>query len=320
MPAPANPDATSTASGAAVTPAERVNNGRVGSMLAVAREAAGLELTDVARTTRVPLRHLKAIEADTHESLPALPYSVGFVKAYAQAVGLNGDAMAQRFRAETSQQPHVPTMSLEPMDARRLPSQSLAAISIGAIVLVIAGLSAWGAGMFDKAPPAVAVAAPGRAADTPVAAPDAAPAAVGGTTAAAGDAAPLASGPAATGPAPAPAIAVPAGGGAIAAGGPVVLTAREDVWIKIYDRTTRASAKIGVLKTGESYTVPADQPGLLLWTGKAGAIDVKVGGRAIPPLGGPVQTVRDISLMPADLMARAAAAPAAVAVAPGAAQ
>ncbi len=318
MPAPANPDATSTASGAAVTPAERVNNGRVGSMLAVAREAAGLELTDVARTTRVPLRHLKAIEADTHESLPALPYSVGFVKAYAQAVGLNGDAMAQRFRAETSQQPHVPTMSLEPMDARRLPSQSLAAISIGAIVLVIAGLSAWGAGMFDKAPPAVAVAAPASAADTTAAAPGAAPATVAGATAVAGDAAPLASGPAATGPAPA--LVVPAGGGAIAAGGPVVLTAREDVWIKIYDRTTRTSARIGVLKTGESYTVPADQPGLLLWTGKAGAIDIKVGGRAIPPLGGPVQTVRDVSLVPADLMARAAAAPVAVPTASGAAQ
>ena len=51
-------------------------------------------------------------------------------------------------------------------------------------------------------------------------------------------------------------------------------------------------------------------PGLLLWTGKAGVLKVIVGGRAIPPLGKPVETVRDVSLAPADLLARIATAPA----------
>jgi hypothetical protein len=84
------------------------------------------------------------------------------------------------------------------------------------------------------------------------------------------------------------------------------LTATEDVWIKIYDRATRTSAKIGILKAGESFAVPTEPPGLLLWTGKAGALAVTVGGRAVPPLGGPVETIRDVSLSAADLLARAA--------------
>ena len=95
----------------------------------------------------------------------------------------------------------------------------------------------------------------------------------------------------------------------------MVLTAIEDVWIKVYDRATKASAKIGILKTGESFAVPADTPGLLLWTGKAGALKVSVGGRELPPLGGPVETVRDVSLAGIDLLARAA--PSAALATPG---
>jgi hypothetical protein len=91
------------------------------------------------------------------------------------------------------------------------------------------------------------------------------------------------------------------------AGGPVVLKAREDVWIKVYDKATRTSVMTGTLSAGQSFTVPSDPPGLVLWTGKAGALDITIAGRAIEPLGGLVETVRDVSLAPADLLARQAA-------------
>ena len=66
-----------------------------------------------------------------------------------------------------------------------------------------------------------------------------------------------------------------------------MLTAHEAVWVKIFDKATNASVKIGVLQPGESYTVPSEPAGLLLWTGKAGALDVTVGGRRIPAAGWP---------------------------------
>jgi cytoskeleton protein RodZ len=271
------------------------NNGpkRTGAVLAEARIAAGIELSDIARETRVPLRHLKAIDAERHEDLPALPYAVGFVKSYARAVGLDPEAIAAQFRSETTKSAHVPTpLSLEPLDERRMPARMLVLGSIGAVILVIAALSAWGAGMFDKPPPAEIVANDALpAAQAPV---DPAAVTQDGEAGAAQDAV-----------AP-PAVAV-AGAAALPPGearGPVVLTAREPVWVKIFDKASNASMKIGVLQAGESYTVPSEPAGLLLWTGKAGALDVTVGGRRIPPLGGPVETLRNLSLAPADLLAR----------------
>ncbi len=259
---------------------------RTGGVLLAGRVAAGLELVDIARETRVPLRHLKALEADAHEDLPALPYAIGFVKAYARAIGLDSETVAAQFRTETTKSAHVPTqMTLEPLDERRLPSRGLMVGSFALLVTIIAGLSAWGSGAFDTPLPAPVT--------NLASAPQATPAAE-----------------AIADPALDASAAVPAGaaiGTAPAATGPVVLTAKEDVWVKIYARASKTSVKIGVLKAGESFAVPANPPGLLLWTGKAGAIDITVGGSAIPPLGGPVETVRNVSLAAADLTARPAA-------------
>lgn len=256
---------------------------RTGSVLLAGRVAAGLELVDIARETRVPLRHLKALESDTHEDLPALPYAIGFVKAYARVIGLDSETVAAQFRSETTKSAHVPTqMTLEPLDERRLPSRGLMVGSLALVVTIIAGLSAWGSGTFDAPLPAPETNLAVVTQTIP------APAVIADPTLEAG-------------------AVVPAGlptGIAPAAAQPVVLTAKEDVWVKIYARASRTSVKIGVLKAGESFAVPANPPGLLLWTGKAGAIDITVGGRTIPPLGGPVETVRDVSLAAADLTAR----------------
>lgn len=263
---------------------------RTGAMLLAARTAAGLELADVARETRVPLRHLKALETDAHDQLPALPYAIGFAKSYARAVGLDPEAVADQFRSETSKGAHVPTaLALEPLDERRLPSSGLVWLSLAIVVAIIGGLSAWGAGWFDPpAPTVVATAppAPPEATDEPALTPATGPAAAPGTA------------PGAAAPAP------------ISAAGVVVLTAKEDVWVRIYDPVTKTSAKVGIMKPGESFTVPADPPGLMLWTGKAGALDVTVGGKLLPPLGGPVESIRNVSLAGPDLVARANGTPA----------
>src|SRR5690606_1993428 len=91
----------------------------------------------------------------------------------------------------------------------------------------------------------------------------------------------------------------------------VVLTASEDVWIKVYDRDNQ-TVRQGIMAAGEQWTVPGDPRQLLLWTGKAGALGISVDGKPAASLGGPAETVRDVSLDPAALTARAAdgAAPA----------
>src|SRR3546814_3033005 len=68
--------------------------------------------------------------------------------------------------------------------------------------------------------------------------------------------------PGANGTSPA---AVPANAPAVPDGAPVVLTASEDAWIKVYD-TSGQTVRMGILKGGESYAVPGDPEQLLLWT------------------------------------------------------
>ena len=257
----------------------------VGALLAEARAAAGRELADLARETRVPMRHLMAIEADDHEALPALPYALGFVKTFARSVGLNPESVGAQFRAETRLTPHVPSApSLEPLDESRLPSQGLALAGLAVLVLVIGGLGLYGSGVLDPVPSAPQVAAP-------------APAAIDTATAAAS--------------APAPAI--------IPISGPVTLTARTDVWVKIYSRFTGRKAFQGLMVAGSIYKVPEDNGPLVLRAGRAGEIDVSVAGVQLPPLGGSVETVDGVVLTAPALAERFAGSAAAAAPVQGSA-
>jgi len=72
----------------------------VGAALRAARQSLGLTLGEIAETTRVRERHLAAIEAGLIDQLPSRPFSIGYVRAYATALGADADATAARFRAE----------------------------------------------------------------------------------------------------------------------------------------------------------------------------------------------------------------------------
>ncbi len=263
----------------------------VGALLAETRAAAGRELADLARETRVPLRHLMAIEADDHEALPALPYALGFVKTFARSVGLNPEAVGAQFRAETRLTPHVPSVpSLEPLDEARLPSRGLAIAGLAVLVMVIGGLGLYGSGVLDPVPTAPTVAAPAAAdaATTTPPAPAISPAGAVPDTSAAAEA--------------------PA---TIPTSGPVTLTARSDVWVKIYSRTTGRKAFQGLMVAGSIYKVPEDKGPLVLRAGRAGEIEVSVAGVKLPPLGGSVETVDGVVLTAPALAERFAGAVAA---------
>ena len=69
-----------------------------GAQLAAAREAQGLPLSEAASRTHIKQDHLAAIEALDASGLPARPYALGFVKAYAEFLGLEPAAIAARFK------------------------------------------------------------------------------------------------------------------------------------------------------------------------------------------------------------------------------
>src|SRR4051794_41707287 len=72
----------------------------IGERLRVAREEKGMSLDDVARQTRIPIRHLEHIERGEWDALPAITYSVGFARSYGNAVGLNGPEIGAELRQQ----------------------------------------------------------------------------------------------------------------------------------------------------------------------------------------------------------------------------
>ena len=69
-----------------------------GAHLAAAREAQGLPLSEAAERTHIKQSHLAAIEAVDGASLPPRPYALGFVKAYAEFLGLEAGPIVARFK------------------------------------------------------------------------------------------------------------------------------------------------------------------------------------------------------------------------------
>jgi cytoskeleton protein RodZ len=62
----------------------------------------GLGLRDVADHIRIRSNHLEAIEGGRFEDLPGRTYAIGFVRSYAEALGLDGEEMVRRFRDEAA--------------------------------------------------------------------------------------------------------------------------------------------------------------------------------------------------------------------------
>jgi cytoskeletal protein RodZ len=72
----------------------------IGAALKAVREAQGLSLEDVAETTCVRRAYLGAIEDMRLDQLPSRPFVVGYVRAYAAALGIDSNAAVERFKAD----------------------------------------------------------------------------------------------------------------------------------------------------------------------------------------------------------------------------
>lgn len=242
----------------------------VGERLRAARAAAKLDLNDVATKTRVPIRHLEAIERGDFAALPSPTYAIGFARSFARAVGADETEIARDLRAELGRTPpeDADYAPYEPVDPARLPSRILAWTAAIVGVLLIGGYLFLRTEMF------------GASAPPPVEAPPVV----------------------ATQPATPPASPAPA---AAPTTGTVVLTATAPVWLRVYDKADKVLLQKEMV-AGETFTVPADADTPMVRTGRADAIKVTVDGREVAPLGPPEKTVRNVVLTAAALAARPA--------------
>lgn len=74
----------------------------IGAFLCQVREEQGISLEQVTATTYVPLRMLRAIESGQIDILPEAVFVQGFIRRYAEALGLDGIAVAKQFPVNPS--------------------------------------------------------------------------------------------------------------------------------------------------------------------------------------------------------------------------
>ena len=67
------------------------------------REAKGWTLDQVAETTRVRRAYLEAFEQAAYDVLPSRAFAIGYVKAYAKALGLDEEGLAEMFKRDVSE-------------------------------------------------------------------------------------------------------------------------------------------------------------------------------------------------------------------------
>ena len=130
----------------------------LGELLRKAREARGLTISEVQEATKIRSRYLEAIEQGNFEVLPGDVYVKGFLRNYAEAVGLCGDEVVARYKAERERIEEEKAREASPDKGRdvpkkaRIPRLLLIAVGIVAVVAVVVGVTMWRHGHVPAGP------------------------------------------------------------------------------------------------------------------------------------------------------------------------
>ena len=109
----------------------------VGALLRASRIRYGLEIDEVAGVLRIRRRFIEAIEDGKLDQLPGASSTLGFVKTYAEHLGLDGDEVVRRCRAESIAVDKKTRLNFPtPLAERSMPSGSI--VIAGALVAMVA--------------------------------------------------------------------------------------------------------------------------------------------------------------------------------------
>ncbi len=112
----------------------------VASVLSRARERHGQNIRAVSQTLRIRQAYLEALESGESEKLPGMAYALGFLRTYADYLGLNADNIVDRFKEEV-QATDRPTELIfpEPVIEGRIPGGAIILISIALLMTAYGG-------------------------------------------------------------------------------------------------------------------------------------------------------------------------------------
>ena len=112
----------------------------VGSLLRASRMKLELDLRDVAETLNIRFIYLEAIEDGRYEDLPGAVYVVGFIRSYADYLGLDSEEVVRSYKnEETSQSGKTELIFPVPIPQSSIPGGAVMLIGVVVSLLVYVG-------------------------------------------------------------------------------------------------------------------------------------------------------------------------------------
>jgi hypothetical protein len=111
----------------------------IGSSLREARDRQGLELVDAESATKIRAKYLRALEEESFDLLPAQTYVKGFLRSYADYLGLDGQLYVDEFNSRfASGEDDLPTVA----SPRRPRARSGRQVESAVVLVALAGIAA----------------------------------------------------------------------------------------------------------------------------------------------------------------------------------
>ncbi|HEV8452673.1 MAG TPA: RodZ domain-containing protein [Gaiellales bacterium] len=120
---------------------EVVSRQTLGQILRQERELRDIPLDRIEQATRIRSAQLRAIEDDRLEALPAEAYARGFVRTYAEYLGLNGDDVVAIFNEQWNRSVYraEPALPQAPVSVARSSSAGVFSLWVGLACLLLVG-------------------------------------------------------------------------------------------------------------------------------------------------------------------------------------
>ncbi|HEV2364958.1 MAG TPA: helix-turn-helix domain-containing protein [Caulobacteraceae bacterium] len=134
------------------------SEGNLGEALRSLRRSLNISIEDVSRATRVSVAHLRALEDFDLARLPSRPFTLGYVRAYADTLGVDPGEAVARFKSE------APRLDTDLRPPPGVAGQARPRFSWLAVTAAAAGLALVGWNLARHATAAAFTAAPPRAA------------------------------------------------------------------------------------------------------------------------------------------------------------
>ena len=122
----------------------------IGNSLREARERQGLEFPQIETATKIRGKYLRALEDEHFELLPAQTYVKGFLRSYAEYLGLDGqlyvDEFNSRYVIAEDELPIRVRRTARPHHGRRVQTNVLIAALVGIALVTALVIAAWKSG------------------------------------------------------------------------------------------------------------------------------------------------------------------------------